>query len=167
MTTRKLFLATCEQRLHKRLQNPFLANSSCCVWCGKVLRTFLLTSCWGRMNIARPWIEEAGQIWKTSWSLLLRGLSSLYLLVCHLSFATATVNSHETWWNVTRKTWSWWNSHDETWFHVFFYRMNYDVLASVSFRYSISTVLRSVESFLIDAEWIHPIRRLEYAVCYK
>ncbi|EJW73383.1 hypothetical protein WUBG_15712, partial [Wuchereria bancrofti] len=45
-------------------------------------------------------------------------------------------------------------------------RMNYDVLVSVSFRYNISAVLRAVESFLMDAEWIHPIRRLEYAVCY-
>ncbi|VBB30089.1 unnamed protein product [Acanthocheilonema viteae] len=45
--------------------------------------------------------------------------------------------------------------------------MNYDVLVSVSFRYNIGSVLRTVESFLMDAEWIHPIRRLEYAVCYK
>lgn len=46
-------------------------------------------------------------------------------------------------------------------------RHNYSELVHIAFRYSIAQVLRAVESFLIDASWINPIRKLEYAANFK
>ncbi|MFH4977620.1 hypothetical protein AB6A40_004329 [Gnathostoma spinigerum] len=50
---------------------------------------------------------------------------------------------------------------------IIVHRKNYCDLLAIAAKYAISSVLRAVESFLIDVKWIHPIRKLEYAVVYR